>query len=366
VGARRPGGVGHSGTRVRILLIGPHWDTGRWTEYCTAGLRAGGHTVRSVIYSAELDQTVRMFGRLRRKLVGAHRFHLERVMDAMRRDNARALEAAEAHQPALIVVLKGEVLLPETVDRLRAIATGQVVQWCGDNPSWFPNLIGAAHLYHTFFLAEPSYGVDLIKHGARPAFLPHAADPAAWAPSDGEPVTAGPDVIFVGDARHNMGHLPANRDRVERLELVARLGVSLDVWGRGWEKLEETYAVRRHHRGLTLLPAAVVGRAYRAAKIVLNVHHAQMREGVNMRTFEIPAAGAFQLSDYKARMDGLFDVGAEIAVFRGDDELGEVIRHYLAHPAVRRDIAAAGRSRVLHDHTYEARMRELVEQATRT
>ena len=352
---------------MRILLIGPHWDTGRWTEYCAAGLERNGHDVRAFTYSAGLARPVTLLGRVRRRLIGTDRFQLERVMRAQRRDNLAAVDLAARRRPELLIVLKGEVLLPETVDRLRALTDGPIVQWCGDDPSWFPNIVAAAHLYDWFFLAEPTYAADLAPRGVTAEFLPHAADPAAWAPADAADAEDEErlDVVFVGDSRHQMGHLPVNRERVDLIETVAAMDLQMAVWGRGWDKLGPESAARRRHRGPTLLPAAAVGRAYRAAKIVLNVHHAQMRQGVNMRTFEIPAAGAFQLSDYKSRLDELFDVGREIAVFRDRAELADRVRDHLADPDGRRAVAEAGRRRVERDHTYRVRMRQLVERATR-
>ena len=346
---------------MRVLLIGPHWDTGRWTEYCAQGLRDAGHDVRMYRYSARLDRPVGLAGRVRRRLVGADRFHIARVFEAAQADNLAVLRLAAQHRPDFTLVLKGEVLLPEIVGRLRNLTGGPVAQWCGDDPSWFPNIIGAAHLYDRFYLADPTYAPELEPRGVQAGFLPHAVHPAAWAGQDTDAEAV--DVIFVGDARHNMGHLPANRSRVDILEAVARSGVDLAVWGRGWEKLEASYRVRNAHRGLTLLPAAAVARAYRSARIVLNVHHAQMREGPNMRTFEIPAAGAFQLTDYKARMDDLFEVGPELAVYRDAGDVVETVQRYLDDEPARRAIAAAGKRRVERDHTYTVRMRQLVEDA---
>ena len=137
---------------MRVLLIGPEWDTGQWTAYCAAGLAAGGHQVVSVLYGRDLARPVGLRGRLRRRLSGPHRFHIGRVLEAMRRDNLGALNAARRQRPDLTVVLKGEVLLPETVERLRDLTAGPVVQWCGDDPSWFPHIVAAAHLYDRFFL----------------------------------------------------------------------------------------------------------------------------------------------------------------------------------------------------------------------
>lgn len=346
---------------MRVLLIGPEWDTGLWAEYCGAGLEAGGHEVAALLYGRDLARPVGLWGRVRRRLAGPHRFHIGRVLEAMRRDNLRVLDAAARHRPDLTVVLKGEVLLPETVERLRDLTSGPVVQWCGDDPSWFPHIMAAAHLYDRFFLAEPSYAADLARHGVGAEFMTHAADPDTWGPAPGESQESPEwDVVFVGDARHNMGHLPSTRLRVDLVEAAARSGLRVAIWGRGWEKLDADSPARQRHEGLTLLPAAAVARAYRRAKIALNAHHAQMREGVNMRTFEIPAAGAFQLCDAKARLGELLEIGREVAVYEGVDDLVDVLHRYAGDDAARARIAEAGRQRVLRDHTYTARMAQLV------
>ncbi len=348
---------------MRILLIGPEWDTGRWAPYCASGLSASGHQVTIVEYGQDLSRPVGPWGRVRRRLMGQHRHHIQRVIEASRRDNLRVLDAAKSH-PDLTIVLKGEVLLPETVERLRALTNGPVVQWCGDDPFWFPNIIAAAHLYDRFFLADPSYAPDLATRGVETSFLAHAADPTVWGPRPDEiEQPAEWDVVFVGDARHNMGHLPSSRVRVDLIEAAAQTDLRVAVWGRGWEKLDGDSPARRRHQGLTLLPAAVVARTYRRAKIVLNVHHAQMRDGVNMRAFEIPAAGAFQLCDAKTRLGELFEIGSEVAVFEGADELQERLHKYVAADEARSQIANAGRDRVLRDHTYAVRMAQLVDRS---
>ena len=346
---------------MRVLLIGPAWDTGQWVEYCAAGLVGIGHDVVMHRYSAGLGRPAGPWARLQRRIVGSDRFHMQRVLDVLRRDNLDVLKVAAQHRPELTVVLKGEVLLPETIERIGYMTDGPMVHWSGDDPTWFPNIVAAAHLYDRFFLADPSYAQHLETRNVTAQFLPHAADPSIWVGDDAGSDTV--DVIFVGDARHNMGHLPEDRYRVDIVEAIAQADVSLAVWGRGWEKLEANYKVGSVHRGLTLLPAAAVARAYRGAKIALNVHHAQMREAPNMRTFEIPLAGAFQLTDYKSRMAELFDIGTELAVYKASDDLLTLIDRYLGDPQARHDIAVAGRRRVERDHTYEVRMRQLVEAA---
>jgi len=103
------------------------------------------------------------------------------------------------------------------------------------------------------------------------------------------------------------------------------------------------------------------GRAFRGAKIVLNnVHPAEMW-GTNVRTFEVCGAGAFQIVDWRPGLSNLFSLNEEIVTFRTLEELKAKIDHFLARPNERKAIAAAGRSRALRDHTYEQRLKLLIE-----
>ena len=144
--------MGSNRARMRVLLIGPAWDTGQWVEYCAAGLVGIGHDVVMHRYSAGLDRPAGPWARLQRRLVGADRFHMERVLGVLRRDNLDVLKVAAQHRPELTVVLKGEVLLPETIERIGHLTDGPMVHWSGDDPTWFPNIVAAAHLYDRFFL----------------------------------------------------------------------------------------------------------------------------------------------------------------------------------------------------------------------
>jgi spore maturation protein CgeB len=81
---------------------------------------------------------------------------------------------------------------------------------------------------------------------------------------------------------------------------------------------------------------------------------------VNPRTFEIAACGAFQLVDYRSELPDVFTPGEEIVCFRDLEELRNQIGYYLEHPDERRRIAEKARSRVLKEHTYQARMETML------
>jgi spore maturation protein CgeB len=115
-----------------------------------------------------------------------------------------------------------------------------------------------------------------------------------------------------------------------------------------------------------LTPAEYV-KVFNASDININLHSSHERDGVdpfgdflNPRTFELAASGVFQLVDQRSLLPEAFDVGSEIVTFSSVRELKEQIEYYLAHPEERGRIAQAGRARALKDHTYTARLKQML------
>jgi spore maturation protein CgeB len=67
------------------------------------------------------------------------------------------------------------------------------------------------------------------------------------------------------------------------------------------------------------------------------------------------------LTDEGRNLSDLFEPGREIVTYRDSDDLADRIAYYLEHEEERAAIARAGQARTLAEHTYEHRMRELVE-----
>ena len=100
-------------------------------------------------------------------------------------------------------------------------------------------------------------------------------------------------------------------------------------------------------------------RDYPKAKIVIN----QTISGdLNFRVFEALSAGALLITPRIGNgLTDLFKEGSELVTYREGDvaEAAEKIRYYLEHDAEREQIAAAGRTRVLANHTAATRAGEL-------
>lgn len=125
----------------------------------------------------------------------------------------------------------------------------------------------------------------------------------------------------------------------------------------GWHTLlNEPYKI-----GPELLYYYNLNSFYNVSKINFNVTSTQMRNAVNQRVFDVPAAGRLLLTDFKKQLGGLFDVGREMVCYRDKDEIPDLAKFYLTHDAERERIAELGQKRVLAQHTYEHRVWEMCE-----
>lgn len=99
---------------------------------------------------------------------------------------------------------------------------------------------------------------------------------------------------------------------------------------------------------------------YPQSDVNFNCTSVQMKGAVNQRVFDVPASGAFLLTDHRAQLERMFEPGREIALFHSPDEVPELLARYLADAPERLRMAQAGRARVLAEHTYAHRLRTLL------
>jgi spore maturation protein CgeB len=145
-----------------------------------------------------------------------------------------------------------------------------------------------------------------------------------------------------------------------RLQCVERLvGFDAHIHGDdGWRELLNNHGSLRpvlaYYDELPLF--------YNLCKINFNATSYQMGAAVNQRVFDVPACGAFLLTDHQEALEEAFDIGREVIVFEDPEEIPDLVRFYLDNPQKRQAIAASGRERVLAEHTYRHRLHRIVEQ----
>ena len=99
---------------------------------------------------------------------------------------------------------------------------------------------------------------------------------------------------------------------------------------------------------------------YVSSTINFNATSQQMKGAVNQRIFDVPASGAFVLTDWREQLPPLLEPGREIIAYRSPEEIPELTRYYLTHDTARQAITAAGRTRILAEHTWSRRMQTLL------
>ena len=102
-------------------------------------------------------------------------------------------------------------------------------------------------------------------------------------------------------------------------------------------------------------------RLYRNSQINVNIHHVQSSTSLNQRMFDVPASGGFLITEYLPGLEELFEPEREVVFYRTPEELREKVQHYLERPDQCREIAERARARVLRDHTFAERWRQLLE-----
>ncbi|MDL2279442.1 glycosyltransferase [Desulfovibrio sp. OttesenSCG-928-G11] len=102
-------------------------------------------------------------------------------------------------------------------------------------------------------------------------------------------------------------------------------------------------------------------RFYPCADINFNCTSKQMKGAVNQRVFDVPACGAFLLTDYREQIENLFEPGREIICYHSPEEATALAAEYLERPGERAAVIRAARRRILAGHTYEHRLRALTD-----
>lgn len=132
----------------------------------------------------------------------------------------------------------------------------------------------------------------------------------------------------------------------------------LIVGDRGWKiQLARETRAWRYHPELNYY--SQVPAFYAQSSINFNCTSQQMKGAVNQRVFDVPASGSFLLSDYRAQIESLFDLDTEVICYNEPGEIKELVKFYLQYPQKRSAIISAGRKRVLAEHTYDKRLKNL-------
>ena len=123
-------------------------------------------------------------------------------------------------------------------------------------------------------------------------------------------------------------------------------------------KLASSFHTNDWSRSYTLGEVADV---YRRSRIVVNIGRDDAPHECNLRVFEVLASGALLLTSSPTELAALgFEEGVHFAAYRSEREIIPLVRRFLKNEDERTRIANAGREKALREHTYDARVEQLL------
>lgn len=263
--------------------------------------------------------------------------------------NFALLERVASWRPDVIfcVLMHYEIWF-ETLDLIRAKSPALVVNW-GTDDSWKfaqASRFFAAHV-DLHVTTERAAAETAPSQGLGNVFLSQWAASAANFAEPCSSQSCRYDVSFVGSM---YGY------RAEWIAALRASGIPVVCFGYGTDG--------------GVISAAAIPEIYRTSRISLNFSGSGQNPGgidrldkrqIKARTFEVPGAGGFLLTEVAPGLERYFAIGCEIATFASSCELIGRVRYYLDHPAKRDAIALGGHARAIAEHSYEQRISAILQ-----
>lgn len=257
---------------------------------------------------------------------------------------------------------------PATVDDISAETT--TLNWFADDhwrfhtfsKKWAPHFTFVATTDNRAWLEYRQRGIS------QPILTQWGCNHRMYGPRD---VRRDIDISFVGEAR------PLRRRAVRTLE---QAGYRCAVWGRGWPSgpLPPEEMIRVFSRTMINLNFADSSPAtgLRGLRFLVRPHgrftptpaalrdnlraiQMKRRGQIKARNFEIAGCRTFLLTSAIEGLSDYFDIGKEIEQFESPDDLVDKCRSYISDHDRRERVATGGYERVMREHTYEKRFRDI-------
>jgi hypothetical protein len=271
----------------------------------------------------------------------------------------RLIEKARAFKPDFILHTKDEFAV-QVFRQLRTIS--RVVQWYPDPviPEWLPDYVREADV---FFTMSEGLVENFREMNPRSFWLTQAFEPSFFQTAsitDNDRKTFSADVAFVG----NLGSKDQYAARRPAVLKVIRSGVCLKWWGPGipWKfaNIPLIYGKLGRAYGGKFVWGEEYAKVARLSKIFLAFDSKpQLRKSMSARMYTAVGCGAFYLCRHVEGIEEVLVPDREIVTFHTEDEMIDKIQFYLRNEDERKKISEAGQARVLKDHIYEVRIRQM-------
>lgn len=269
------------------------------------------------------------------------------------------VDLAASYQPDLIHLRKIERLPGAAVQALRERTDAKIVLSFPDYRPQAPSYIARACPYVDWVLFphdDEGWRQELHRAGARrTGFWTHGVDVDVFSPRN---VRKRYDfVMMANDAGLHLPGVGWGR-RIPFVQYMTGAGFHLHLCGARNRHLHPNIT----HQGYTDLDE--FAETVSAARICLAYNTGKVDGYTSWRrVFTTLASGGFLLIHYFPGLEQFFENGEHLAWFETFEEAVELARHYLPLDEERRRIGMAGRERAKERHTWDIRVRSVLDMA---
>lgn len=323
---------------MKALIDGPQW-AGMWTEITADELQRLGFKTRIFYNNKKLAKT-RFVSKLNKiipptkRLLDWERFQRQDLFARFEKDrfdlyfsiqgkiDSDFLENIKKLNPEMkIIYWFGDVLVESAKKRFDSLKAASL---SGNLDAFLVSYRGT----YNRLLAQGFRNVHYFPFGYSKVF--HRVGDISTA----ERMRFTCDVSFVGT------HYPERAEIIRYLNRYLREPVQ--VWGRGWQGS----GIKSNGR-LSLEESLKV---YACSKVSLNIHHHLTDNGFNMKSYEIPASGGFQILDWQQELVNSPLDGTPS--YNSKEELLEKVQKYLGNDQERLKIKETFSERVSTNTEY--------------
>jgi spore maturation protein CgeB len=254
--------------------------------------------------------------------------------------NIALLDVVERERPHILLAVQMHYEI--WIETLKIIKNrGDVITLCWTtDDSWkykeCSRFIG--HIYHVMTTTYPEVVKNYLRDGIHNVLL------TQWASIPGNLFRPRPAskctylVSFIGAAHGN---------RKKQISFLRASGIDVTCFGHGWPAGPIEF-----NRIPEIMNESIIN---------LNFANSRGLNQIKARIFEVLGAGGFLLTESAPGIERYYLPDKEIVIFNGVRDLVEKIKYFLSHLDQRDQIAIAGFLRTEKDHTYDIRMRDILD-----
>jgi spore maturation protein CgeB len=258
--------------------------------------------------------------------------------------NHALLAEVKKYQPDVVFTVQRDYeIWTETLEAIQRQGKAALVTWTTDDSFKFHTVSKYIGPYYDAISTTYDYRVpDYKAAGIEGVYSTQWAANSHWL---NPPIPA-------RDCQYGVSFIGASYGaRAEVVEKLERAGIHVECFGFGWPNgsisTDQIPIVMRN---------SVISLNFSAG---FKSDEGNARQ-IKARTFEVPGAGGFLLTDPAPGLGEVYQIGQEIEVYDSYEGLEQKSRYYLEHLDVRDSIARAGYLITARRHTYEQRLEGLI------